>query len=104
MWLMGSPGVFFIERYFLIIKANVLGWPLDDHDIVYLSCICLPRGTQCSSGRWSSNDSSDFSNEPRPVVFGLLLLRWRFCWTSACRTVDIFLYLTLSDECFHLLF
>ena len=43
MQLMGSPGVFFTKRYYLIIKADVLRRPLDDHGIVYLSCICLPR-------------------------------------------------------------
>ena len=42
MRLMGSPGVFFAEGYHLIVKADILKRPLDDHDVVYLSGICLP--------------------------------------------------------------
>ena len=78
MRLMGSPDVFFTERDYLIVKANVLRWPLDDHDIVYLSCVGSPRGTRGSSGRWFPNDGSDFSNGSRLVDFSLFFLCWRF--------------------------
>ena len=91
MWLMGSLGVFFIERDYLIVEANVLRWPLDDHDIVYLSCVCFPRFMRGSFKRWSSNDGSNFSNGPMSVVFGLFFLHWRFRWTSVCWATNIFL-------------
>ena len=102
MRLMGSPGVFFAEGNNLIVEADVLRGPLDDHDVVHLPCICLPRSTRGSSRRRSCNDSSDFSNGSQLVVFSLFLLGWRFCWSGIGRTANILLQLTLSDECLHL--
>ena len=103
MRLMGALGVFFAEGYHLIVEVCILWGSLDDHDIVHLSCICFSQGSGNPSRCWSSGDGTDFSNEPRPVVFNLFLLHRRFHWTTVRGMTDVFLQLTLSDECLHLL-
>ena len=104
MWLMGSLGVFFTERDYLIIEANVFRWYLDDQDIVYLSSICLSQGTRGSSKLRASNDGFDFPDGSKPAIFGLFLWPWSLLWTSVCWMTNIFLQLTLSNKRLHLLF
>ena len=91
MWLMGAPGIFFVEGYHLIVKSGILWGSLDDHDIVHLLCIRLPRGLRGSSRCRTPSDGSDFSNGPRPIVFSLFLLCLRFCWTTVGGAADILL-------------